>query len=72
MAGHHGMGHHGTITSSVRLPIFAMDQLLRLLDADASGLVELDEFVTGCLSLHGTAKSRLALSASHGNHVFYL
>lgn len=27
--------------------------VLRLLDADASGLVELDEFVTGCLNLHG-------------------
>ena len=31
----------------------------RLLDADTNGLVDLDEFVTGCLNLHGTAKSPL-------------
>ena len=31
----------------------------RLLDADADGLVELEEFVHGCLNLHGAAKSAL-------------
>ena len=31
----------------------------RLLDADTNGLVDLEEFVTGCLNLHGTAKSPL-------------
>mmetsp|Transcript_17747 Transcript_17747/g.39943 ORF Transcript_17747/g.39943 Transcript_17747/m.39943 type:complete len:117 (+) Transcript_17747:1-351(+) len=31
--------------------------LFTFMDADRSGLVDLDEFVTGCLNLHGPAKS---------------
>lgn len=41
--------------------------LFKLLDADASGLVELDEFVTGCLNLHGTAKSLQLARMSYEN-----
>lgn len=41
--------------------------LFKLLDADASGLVELDEFVKGCLNLHGTAKSLQLARMSYEN-----
>lgn len=41
--------------------------LFKLLDADTNGLVDLDEFVTGCLNLHGTAKSSQLARMSYEN-----
>lgn len=41
--------------------------LFKLLDADASGLVELDEFIKGCLNLHGTAKGLQLARMSYEN-----
>eukprot|EP00438_Fugacium_kawagutii_P002156 Skav219897 [mRNA] locus=scaffold841:182067:184126:+ [translate_table: standard] len=38
--------------------------LFKLLDADNSGLVELEEFVSGCMNLHGTAKSPWELNSA--------
>lgn len=31
--------------------------LCMLLDADKNGMIDLDEFVSGCMQLHGPAKS---------------
>jgi len=41
--------------------------LFKLLDADADGLVELEEFVHGCLNLHGAAKSSQLARMSYEN-----
>lgn len=41
--------------------------LFKLLDADTNGLVDLEEFVTGCLNLHGTAKSSQLARMSYEN-----
>eukprot|EP00913_Durusdinium_trenchii_P023614 g22186.t1 len=40
-----------------------------LLDADKSGLLDLDEFVEGCMQLHGPAKSLQVAKMSHENKV---
>ena len=55
--------------------------LFKLLDADASGLVELDEFIKGCLSMQGNAKglqlarmsyeNKLTLGAIRSRHEVY-
>lgn len=43
--------------------------LFKLLDADANGLVERDEFVKGCMNLIGTAKSLHLARMSYENKV---
>lgn len=38
--------------------------LFVLIDADDNGIVDLEEFVNGCMQLHGPAKSLQAARAS--------
>jgi len=42
---------------TLHLPVGNVRTLFRLLDDDGSGLISIDEFVTGCLNLRGPAKS---------------
>lgn len=41
--------------------------LFMLLDSDETGLIDLDEFVSGCMQLHGPAKSMQMAKMSHEN-----
>lgn len=43
--------------------------LFMLIDSDQNGLIDLDEFVTGCQQLHGPAKSIQISRMSHENKV---
>ena len=40
-----------------------------LIDSDQNGLIDLDEFVTGCQQLHGPAKSIQIARMSHETKV---
>jgi len=40
-----------------------------LIDSDQNGLIDLDEFVSGCQQLHGPAKSIQIARMSHENKV---
>eukprot|EP00437_Effrenium_voratum_P044066 CAMPEP_0181467484 /NCGR_PEP_ID=MMETSP1110-20121109/37005_1 /TAXON_ID=174948 /ORGANISM="Symbiodinium sp., Strain CCMP421" /LENGTH=558 /DNA_ID=CAMNT_0023592317 /DNA_START=34 /DNA_END=1710 /DNA_ORIENTATION=- len=41
--------------------------LFRIIDADENGLIDLNEFVSGCMQLHGPAKSIQMAQMSHEN-----
>lgn len=43
--------------------------LFMIIDADRSGLIDLEEFVAGCMQLHGPAKSLHVAKMSHDNKV---
>ena len=43
--------------------------LFTIIDADASGLIDLDEFVQGCMELHGPAKSFHLSKMSYENKI---
>lgn len=43
--------------------------LFMIIDADRSGMIDLDEFVSGCMQLHGPAKSLQMAQMSHENRV---
>lgn len=45
------------LLSSLQIPARDAVMLFELLDADGSGTVDLDEFVTGCITLRGEAKA---------------
>lgn len=40
-----------------------------IIDSDQNGLIDVDEFVTGCQNLHGPAKSIQIARMSHENKV---
>mmetsp|Transcript_34876 Transcript_34876/g.83615 ORF Transcript_34876/g.83615 Transcript_34876/m.83615 type:complete len:91 (-) Transcript_34876:41-313(-) len=43
--------------------------LFMIIDSDHNGLIDLNEFVTGCMQLHGPAKSIQLARMSHENKV---
>ncbi|CAE7296994.1 CACNA1C, partial [Symbiodinium necroappetens] len=43
--------------------------LFMIIDTDRSGWIDLDEFVSGCMQLHGPAKSLQLAQMSHENKV---
>ena len=43
--------------------------LFMIIDTDRSGMIDLDEFVSGCMQLHGPAKSLQMAQMSHENKV---
>jgi len=43
--------------------------LFRIIDSDQSGLIDLEEFVQGCMQLHGPAKSIHIAKMSHENKI---
>ena len=43
--------------------------LFTIIDADGSGLIDLDEFVQGCMELHGPAKSFQVSKMSYENKI---
>ena len=59
----------GGFLESMGISTQDMITLFMILDADKSGLLDLDEFVTGCMQLHGPAKSLQVAKMSHENKV---
>lgn len=45
--------------------------LFLLIDSDENGVIDLDEFVNGCMNLHGPAKSLQARRARSGYALHY-
>lgn len=59
----------GSFMESLGISTDDVWSLFLLLDADENGVIDLDEFVNGCMNLHGPAKSLQVAKMSYENKV---
>ncbi|CAE7460330.1 unnamed protein product [Symbiodinium natans] len=62
-----GLDSVGTFLESLDISTDDIKMLFTLIDADNSGTIDLEEFVSGCMQLHGPAKSLQLAKMSYEN-----